>query len=311
MITEQQRKERIKSIGSSECAAVLGLSRWDTPLGVWSIKTGQVIPEDISDKLAVQVGTELEDLVGKLFTKATGKKVHRVNETLYHKEFPFISANLDRRIVGEDALLEAKTCSGWKAHEWATDEIPQEYLLQVYHQLAVTGKKYGYIAVLIGGNQAFRWKMIPRDEKIIGEIIAKEKHFWETFVVPKVMPTTITKNDADTLYKLFPETSDEEAIELDDEAEKLIESRQALLQDLKVVQGEIDRTGNELKALLKDHEIGVSKNYKISWKGQSTTRLDSKRIKTERPEIAETFSTTTKTRVLRVSKLKKKGGKNG
>jgi predicted phage-related endonuclease len=45
--------ERIGFIGSSDAAAVLGLSRWKTPLQIWAEKTGQVVPDDISDKEAV------------------------------------------------------------------------------------------------------------------------------------------------------------------------------------------------------------------------------------------------------------------
>ena len=269
MLTEEQVKERRKYIGGSDCAAVLGLSRFDTPLSVWAEKTGKLPYEDISHKLHIRMGNRLEEVVAELFTEETGKSVRRVNETIYHPEYPFLCANIDRRVVGEDALLECKTASGWKAKEWQGEEVPTEYILQCLHYLAVTGKKEAYIAVLIGGNQQFVWKKVERDEKLISEIIKKEVYFWNTFIIPDVMPVQITKNDADTLYSLFPEEVEGKGIELDDTANRLCESLQAMKQDIKVLSDSIKRTENEIKALLKDNEIGKSENWQVTWKAQT------------------------------------------
>lgn len=49
--------DRTKSIGSSDAAGVLGLSRWDTVLSIWAEKTGRVVPDDISQNLAVKYGS--------------------------------------------------------------------------------------------------------------------------------------------------------------------------------------------------------------------------------------------------------------
>ena len=133
-------EKRKEYIGGSDCAGVLGLSRWTTPLKIWAVKTGQIVPEDISQKIAVKLGNKLEQTVCELFTEQTGLKVRRVNETLFHKDYNFIGANIDRKIEGQDVILEAKTCSAFKAKEWGEDEIPAEYLLQCYHYLAVRFK---------------------------------------------------------------------------------------------------------------------------------------------------------------------------
>jgi putative phage-type endonuclease len=297
--------DRKSYIGGSDCAAVLGLSRWRTPLSVWASKTGAIEDEDISGKLAVKLGNRLESVVVELFEEATGKKAHRVNETITHPQYPFIRANIDRRIVGEDAILEVKTASGWKAKEWGGEDIPQEYLLQVMHYLAVTGKQIGYIAVLIGGNQDFIWKPVIRDEEVIKNIVEKEVHFWNTFVVPKVMPGIITRNDGDVLFKLFPQDDGKE-IQLDDEACKLIESRQSMLADLKLLEGNLDKTDNEIKVKMQEATIGLAGKYKVSWKSQTTKRLDSKRLKDENPELYAAYSKDSISRPLNIKELKEK-----
>lgn len=309
MLTEEQIKERKRYIGGSDCAGVLGLSRWDTPLSVWADKTNKLPHEDISKKLYIRMGNRLEEVVAELFTEETGKAVRRVNETFYHPKYPFLCANIDRRVVGEDALLECKTASGWKAKEWEGEDVPMEYILQCLHYLAVTGKKEAYIAVLIGGNQDFVWKKVERDEKLIADIIKKEVHFWNTFVVPDVMPVQITKNDADTLYSLFPLEVEGKTIELDDTANRLCESLQALKQDAKLLGGNIDRTSNEIRALLKDNETGESLNWKVTWKAQESVRLDTKRVKEEDPQTFAKYSMKASSRVLRIKSLVNKENK--
>lgn len=266
MLTKEQVLQRRNYLGASEAAAVLGLSRWKTPLQVWSEKTGAVEPEDISDRLPVIVGNELEDLVCKLFTRETGKKVYRVNETIRHPAYPFIAANLDRRVVGEDAVLEAKTANARKLHEWEDDEIPQEYLVQVMHQLAVTGRQFAYIAVLIGGNQKFIWKKVERDEDIIKNIVEKECEFWLSFVQPKVMPKVVTAQDSAILNALFPSSKDGDNMVLGSDADRIIEDIKTLDEQAKKLTEEAAKLKNELKLMIGNFAGGSTEKWKVSWK---------------------------------------------
>ena len=96
-------------------------------------------------------------------------------------------ANIDRRVVGENAVLECKTANQFLAKEWESEEIPASYLLQVQHYLEVTGAEKGYIAVLIGG-QRFVWKEIPRDDELIRIIVQIEKDFWMEHVEKRIPP---------------------------------------------------------------------------------------------------------------------------
>jgi len=305
VITEKQRKARLEFIGSSDAAAVLGLSRWATPLSCWAEKVGEIVPEEEEENLRLEVGNELEDLVCKLFTKRTGKKVHRVKETQFHPSYPFIGANLDRRVVGENALLEAKTTSAWNAKSWEGEDIPQEYIVQVLHQLAVTGKERGYIACLIGGNQDFRWKVVERDEKMIAEILKREVSFWMDFVQARVMPTTITKSDGDILAQLFPMSEGEaDPIPLGEDANLLVDNIKAQESDYKMLDGQIKADKNRLKVLLKDQPVGVTDRFKITWKDQVAKRVDTLKLKNDHEEIYRKCTKESKSRVLRIMELK-------
>lgn len=309
-MTAEQRADRRNYIGGTDAAAVLGLSRYKTPLGLWSEKTGAIVTKDRGGELPVKLGERLEDVVAELFTEETGIKVRRVREVQIDEEHPFLRAQIDRLTVGTDELLECKTASGFKAGEWEGEDVPSEYILQVLHQLMVTKKKRGYLACLIGGNVDFVIKNIERDEDMIAELRAKEVHFWNEFVLKKVMPK-VTSHDALTLMALFPNgREDVEPMTLPDGMDHVVErikeigtEDSGLIGDLTAEQ---DALKNELRLLLGETTMGVIGKWKVTWKNQSNTRIDVKRISAEAPEIYARFAVSSPSRVLRIASTEKK-----
>lgn len=97
-MTSQERLDWLKGrqtgIGGSDVAAILGLSKWKTPLDVYLAKTGEV---DHEQSQAAYFGTILEDIVAKEFSKRTGLKVQKVNQQL--SKNVWMHANLDRAVV--------------------------------------------------------------------------------------------------------------------------------------------------------------------------------------------------------------------
>ena len=69
--------DRSKIIGGSDIAAVMGLSRWKTPLSLWAEKTGRV-QNGLSNFEAAEIGTELEEYVSRKFEKKTGIKLKSI-----------------------------------------------------------------------------------------------------------------------------------------------------------------------------------------------------------------------------------------
>ena len=306
-LTIEQLAQRTTYIGASDAAAVLGISRYKTPIQLWGEKTGIVPAEDISDKLPVKFGNFCEQFVAELFEEKMGVKLHRVKKTIHHKDHAFIACNLDRRIVGRKVIVECKTANQFKSKDYSEENsIPQEYVAQVLHQLACCpDMEYGYLAVLIG-NTDFVVRRIERDSDLIEKMIAREVEFWNTFVVPKVMPTKVMASDGDVLAKVFPESGDQSALPLTDEANRLCESLDALKLDKDAIETVIDTEKNLLKVLLGENSVGLSDKYKVTWKTQETTRIDSKKLKAECPEVFEKYSNTTETRVLRTALLSAK-----
>ena len=285
MITDKQRSERINYIGSTDAPGILGMSRYSSPLKVWCEKTGILKPEDIGNKLHVRIGTKMEQVVSELYEEETGKKLRKVNETVYHKKYPFIACNLDRYIVGEDTILEIKTASEYKKLEWNEDDIPQEYIIQVYHQMAVTGKK-AEICCLIG-NSSLKIKKIHYDEKSLEMLIDKEVEFWNKYVVPKIQPEIIIENDSEILKNIYPIASNKIVLSLSPEINPQIKRVEECTKTIKMLESEIEVIKNNVKNMLKDSESGVTDEYCISWKNSKWAGIDQKKLKTIFPDIYE------------------------
>ena len=190
---------RRAGIGSSDASAVVGLNPYASPLSVWLDKLGEN-PRADDDNEAMELGRELEPVVATLFTRRTGKRVRRVG-LLRSKKWPWMQASCDRLLTDEPALLEIKTTSAHMAHEWANNEIPDHPMIQITHQLAVTGLERAYVAVLIGG-QRFCLRVVERDEAAIEQLVDHTGRFWHDHVLTGAEPPA-TAPDVPLLAKRY------------------------------------------------------------------------------------------------------------
>lgn len=276
-------KERQCGIGGSDVGAILGVNKYKTPFEVYIEKTEPI--EEVSEQFeSAYWGYQLEEIVAKEFEKRTGKKVRRDRKHYKHKDYPFMVANIDRRVVGENAILECKTANQYLANEWKEDEIPASYLLQVQHYLFVTGAEVGYIAVLIGG-QKFVWKEVLRDEELIQMIIEAEKNFWR-LVQDKTPPALDGSSAAEKYLKeRYKEAEEDKSIELGFEYKDKIKTYLDMKVQLKNFETQVKELENQIKFEIGNAEYAHAPGYSLSWKNVSSAKVDSKKLKSEYPEI--------------------------
>lgn len=305
MLTAEQVADRVNFLGGSDIALVLGVSQFGTPLKVWGEKTKNIVPEDISNKIQVRFGNKMEPVLSELFEEDTGKKLHRVNQELVHPAYPFLRGHIDRRVVGENSCAEIKTTSAWRSRELEGDQMPADWAIQLMYYMGLGGYDKGYLIYSLG-NQEFSFKEIKHDAKVFAEIVRKCADFWYKFVEPKVMPTVIKANDSDVLFKLFPEGEEAPELMLGDEANKIIEILQASQADANLLDDNIERDRNTLKAMLGDSAVAMTDTYKITWKNQITNRFNQELFKQEHPALYEQYRKPSPSRVLRIAKLKTK-----
>lgn len=192
-------------IGGSDAGCIIGANKYRSNVDLWREKTGEYIPEDISDKPAVIFGKKAEEHIRELFILDFPQyKVDYHEFYMYcNDKHPFIFATLDGEITDENGkrgILEIKTTTIQNKSQWDEwdSRIPDSYYVQILHQLAATGWDFAilkaYIRYYRDGELrvAIRHFCIERDDAQadIDLLIDKEVDFWNK-VKTKTKPALI------------------------------------------------------------------------------------------------------------------------
>lgn len=208
--------ERMTGIGGSDLGAILGLSRYRTPLDVWMEKTGRA--ESQESNLAMRFGTMAEKFVADEYTATTGRRVENYTRMLRHADAPLIG-HVDRLVIPEgqslaslrktgeirtNRLLECKTAHPMSLHggDWGdsgTDLVPPAYLVQCAAYLALTGCEVADLAALFG-NQELRIYTIQRDLELEASLIEQARDWWNRHVVADLPPDPSTPDECRKLW---------------------------------------------------------------------------------------------------------------
>ena len=283
---------RKRGIGGSDAGAVCGLNPYHTAIQVYYDKTSDEIEE--IDNEAMRQGREFEDYVAGRFCEASGKKVRRANAMYYDEKNPFMLADVDRMVVGENAGLECKTASPYMAEKWEDGKIPLSYQIQCHHYMSVCNTDAWYIAVLIYGKE-FKYYRIERDEQVIADLIRIEKEFWREHVMKRVMPDPDGSKTADAAIAERFKISRDLTIPLSGFDARL-KRREELLSVMGHMEAEKRQIDQELKLYLGDAEMAENEHYRVSWKNVSRSSLDERRLKEEQPEVYEKYRRVTTSR---------------
>lgn len=199
---------RSKNIGGSEIAGLFDMSQpyQLTLYGLHMVKSRLV--EDTFDGNERTIwGNRLEEAIALGIAEDNGWQVRKGG---YFKDATAIGmgSTLDY-IIAEDpeydgpGAFEIKNVDGFVfADKWVNEEPPEHILLQLQHQLAVTGFKWGAIGALIAGNRTMVYKYAARPN-LIKEIRRRVSDFWEGVaegVVPKVDGAETTRDLLRALY---------------------------------------------------------------------------------------------------------------
>lgn len=281
---EKWLEARAIGIGGSDAAVIMGMNPYKSPYQLWLEKTGQAEASDLSDNQYVYWGTKNEANIADWFQEETGKKVKRLG-TLQSREYPFMLANVDRTVVGENAGLEIKTAGISQYRKWKDDEIPDAYYCQCLHYMAVTGADYWYIAVLLGGNEA-KWKRIERNEEDIQHLIMAETDFWKLVETRTPPPVDGSDSCAAALSAQYKGGDPNYSIILPPDIDGVIASLEDDKAIMDALKKQITEKENRLKALLGNAEEGTTDHYRVLWKTQAgRSSVPLAKIKKQAPDV--------------------------
>lgn len=312
-------------IGGSDVAAIMGISPFATIKDLYYDKIGvkPMIDEGESNWVAKEVGHRLEDLVAMIFSKKTGLEVFPVRKMFRHPFYPFMLADVDYFIRfpdGSIGILECKTCNYNAKDKWADDGIPENYVLQVRHYMAVMNIKKAYIACLYGNNEnEFVYRILERDEMEEQELIDQEEYFWHEYVEKKVEPPYNGKADlvlaSIRRYKGFADKTIPEITISGLESRSLerflmlAEEKSQLERRKKEIDAEqkalsvpfVELLGQGCRAVMEDG----SSRYKITYNPTIRTQIGKEqmeKLKIQHPDIYEEYASTSESRTFRIKK---------
>ena len=300
MPKEEWLKHRQAGIGGSDASCIAGLNPWKSAIQLYMDKKEED-PQEVKS-LRMELGNRLEGLVAELFTEETGLKVRNVNGILKNDKYPYALANIDRAIVGEKAFLECKTTNSYALKEWE-EGVPAHYEIQCLHYMAITGATHCYIAALIG-NSDFIWHKIERDEETIDYLMQIEKDFWENNIEKDVVPMPDGSDAYSEYLKKKYDKSNGQVIELHllENGVNKLNRYDEIVADIKALESEKKLIEPEIQFHMEDFEVATVGDRKITWKTSNRNTIDSKKLKSEMPEIAQQYMKTSTSRTFRVGK---------
>ena len=134
LINQDFSVDRTKYIGGSDIGAILGLSKFRTPIEVWMEKTGKETKQ--LDSLPLRFGSFAEEFVASEYSRATSFELLHDESIYINPTHPMMSAHVDRFVLGDGLnkpatrLLECKTANPFARGEWGepgTDQVPMSY----------------------------------------------------------------------------------------------------------------------------------------------------------------------------------------
>lgn len=261
-------------------------------------------------------GTRLEDVVAREWGKRNRRNYGVVVPSpglLAHPKYPWMLATLDREVAVRRsaepyAALECKTTDARNEPEWREDAPPPDrVVVQVEHQLAVTGLEVGYVAALVGGNTYRQW-VIERDDELIDQIIDIEAEFWD-MVTNRVPPAPIGRDaDHDALLALYPGDPDRDVV-LDDELLDDLDRVNDLTARIKEAKAAKQALCQRIQAAMGDATEGLrpDRSTACTWRTTETTRVVPELVRSRHPEILGDVSETTAGRRFLAKKATTKG----
>jgi putative phage-type endonuclease len=160
-------------IGGSDARIIMG-SDEAALLRIWQEKRGELVPEDLSGNLIVQLGVATEEINRIWYERNTGRSVRDVQRRVKHSAIPWMAATLDGIVQGTEAVFEAKFMLPWSFSEEAAAE---KYMAQLQHNMWVTHLRTSVLSIITGGG---KWVeiSIPMDPLYLSVLVSAEKKFW-------------------------------------------------------------------------------------------------------------------------------------
>lgn len=307
-ITEEQKAERVKYIGSSDIAALFtdtegkSLDPFKTAKDVWITKFYELENKERDETKPQSRGHRYESALIEFAESELGCKIETnpVKLRFICESHPIFACNLDGyTLISPASIVEAKTTG--LTGEWGepgTDDVPFRVNLQVQHQMLCTGLERAYIAVLLG-----RWGLteeiyvVDRNESIINAIIERGEQFWNDYVITGTPPPDSETGNIQLLKRIHRQPEKYADVPLYD----VINWESAKEVRLLMEKQEKELFAKVIEALGDAEGARLTDGRTFTYLSQSGADIiDRKKLKNEYPEVYEKVASENKYRVARI-----------
>ena len=294
MSEEDWLNTRRSYVGGSDSGKIMGMSKYGSLLTAYFDKKGQV---PFVKRNATERGKLLEPVIREFTIRELGVQIDTLTKMFVSKEHPFMSANIDGLFIAENPVtIRGVTVQGIGGYEvkssktgigFNADEVPDDYYCQVQHYMAVLGLPWFVLSVFETMTDEVNHYYIPRNPEFISKLIEAEKDFWNTYVVPGVIPAPSgIENEDDLITGMYSPTDN--VIELTDAEEELCKISIESGTREKEAKKDKETANIALKLAITTRvqgEHGIGKlsaragSYSISWSRFTQTRVDGDLLK--------------------------------
>lgn len=237
-LTQDDVDERRGYIGASDANVILSGDAAKVH-ALWQVKRGDAEPEDLSDVLAVQMGTWTEELNLYWYARQTGHVVAGRRSKLVHPTAPYVRATLDGRTVlpsGQRVIVEAKHVGPFS---YSKEKTAERYAPQLAVQMACAGAEIAHLSIF-SGNSVWELAAVERDPLYEDQVMAALAVFWRHVkdgTPPVDLPAPKVLYPVELLRKVDLSTNNawvasEEDYLANEQAASLFESAKATLKGL-------------------------------------------------------------------------------
>ena len=261
-------------------------------LDVFLEKTGQQIPEDISDKENVQWGHHLQPVIGQVAADKLGIQIKDADYSLTHPQHDWMRSHFDYISVDGRLLLECKNYNAGyrgKFGESFTQDIPAADWAQCLHEATVHRVENVTLAVLFGGQELCLFPLTFTDEQKAA-LIEQLSALWAR-IKTQEPPEPQNLDDA---KRLFARDTGGKAIASMDVHNAALRLKQVKAQIKSLEQAEEDLQGILCVAMGEASELITPGGERLAtWKASADSkRFDTKRFQAEMPKIYEQYLST-------------------
>lgn len=276
---EKWLEARQPTIGGSEAPAVVGLSRFGSPL---SLYTDKILGAEPFDNDIVRFGRIYERQIARDYAAATGRIIKLDGRLLVSRRYPWMSCTLDAvQWIDRDGRKRGRGLGEFKTSLYGWDEngIPPDNWCQIQHQFAVTMFEWGTAIMFNRTNCEMVHKDVYPDEKYIATLVEAEREFWFDNVIAGVAP------DADghaattkALKRLYPTHEAGELLAFPIEMLDARDRRAHIVETVFALSEEKVAIDNRFKQVIGDAEggrfpDGTGFNYKANKNGVRSLRI--------------------------------------